>query len=324
MLMKKFLLLFAALFTAAISMTSKAEEPSQSDYIPFIQEDRVWEYTTTSYPNSDFVILYDMRFDGIVEVNEHKYSRFVNFKATEYRNGIGNEGTDRVMLPASYYREEGKTVYLLMKDGVPAGGEINLSDEYSETVLMDFSLTDGAIFPPGLFPSYEAPKSLHIHYRDNDTEFDAMPGKSFELYSINSDGAWSMYQPVFGEGIGLTTGILPEVELEWNTSNMESFLFCVRDGDEFLYKDYRYDLMVNGTDYVYMMSDDQTIKLRHIDGSIEASGIGATVSLDLYDASGALVTSATGKDFAAIATNALQPGVYVAKASAETIKILVK
>ena len=323
--MKKFLLLLSTAISAAIPMTAQTEEQSNGDFIPFIQEDRVWEYAKTTYPNSNWVVLYDMKFDGDVEVNGHKYSKFVNFKATEYRDGLGNEGNELALLPVSYFREEGKTVYMLMKDECPAVGDLNLSEEYSEVVLMDFSLTEGDIFPPGLFAQYEyITEPLHIHYLDNDEKDDAMPGKSFELYSIDSEGTRTFYQPIFGEGIGLTNGILPEVEPIWNTSDMESFLFCVRDGDELVYKDWRYNLMVNGTDYVYMMSDDQTIKLRHIDGLIEASGIGATVSLDLYDASGALVTSAMGKDFAAIATNALQPGVYIAKAGTKTLKILVK
>lgn len=326
--MRNFLLFLAAIFVAAISMNAQtgnpiSEEPSQTEYIPFIQEDKVWEYAKTTFPNSDFYVLYDMRFDGVVDVNGHVYSRFVNFKATKYPNGLDNEGnelTQEELMPTSYFREEGKTVYILMEDGVPAVGVIDLSADYSEAVMMDYSLADGSPFPLGLFPQYDDAAPLYIHYRDYPSGNFATDGKCFELYSIDSEGMEIVYHPVFGESIGLINDILPNIDLYWSTGTMESFLLCVRQGEKILYKDSRYD----GITSVRSVYSDTSVQLYYKNGIIEATGIESDDTLELYDANGRLLSSAAGRSSTSIATNALQPGVYVAKAGTKTLKILVK
>ncbi|MBD5357501.1 MAG: hypothetical protein HDR88_10925, partial [Bacteroides sp.] len=136
------LMLLSAVFCLGYAQSSN--QPSMDrgrlvkDDMSFISEDKVWEYAWTDYPYSDFSILYHMKFDGSVEVNGHTYSKFVNYEAIKYADGLGGEGIalpEEDLYAPSYYREEGETVYMLMKDGRAAIGEIVDSPGYSEAVM---------------------------------------------------------------------------------------------------------------------------------------------------------------------------------------------
>lgn len=278
-----------------------------------ICQDRVWEYVRTTYSYDGTSTLYQMKFDGTVEVNGHIYHRFVNFSGAKYDDGMQGEGIpleESDLRPASYYREEGDITYILMQGDSPAVGDIDPQLDYSETVMMDFSLPEGSVFPDDLYKMWYDSLTLHVHYMDSDDDdVTGTERRYFELYEI-ADGENIYYKPIFGEGIGLTTGILPYIELEWTTGMWESFLLSVKQGDEFIYKDRWYGF--DGVEAVEGVMQAPELK----DGMVCLPG----TAIAIFDIAGRKVAEGVGE----VAVSHLPQGMYVAQAGSKTLKFLAR
>lgn len=314
--MRKFLLTTGFLCMITVGVAQDFGEPSQQDDMSFISEDKVWEYITTTGYYLDPVTLYHMRFDGSLEVNGHTYSKFVNYEAIIYKDGLTGEGValpeERLYAP-SYYREEGKTVYMLMEDWSLATGEIDEATNYSEVVMMDFSLQDGDIFPDGLFDE-EWGLPLYVRYVESDNALPDPARKYFGLYSVWEDGSESMHRPIFAEGLGVTTSILPNVMLYWTTGMTESYLFSVRQGEDIIYKYHWYDYLwgANSVECVDIILPEPELR----NGMVCLQGEVITV----FDVAGRKVAEGMNE----VCVTQLPHGTYVARGGARILKFIVK
>ncbi len=312
------LCLFAGVSSLTAGPTGGPEISSRQADMSFISAGKEWEYILTKGHSLETSVLYHMRFEDSVDVNGHTYSQFVNYEAIRYEDGL--QGYGEVLpvescYPASYYREEGETVYILMQaNGLPATGDLDPQSDYTEAVLMDFSLQDGDVLPAGLFDKEVGVPLLHVRYVESGNA-EPDPGRRYYgLYSVSDGGGQIDYRPIFGEGFGLTTGILPDVELEWTTGEFESFLLSVRQGEEIVYKDGKYDYLW-GTDSVEAVEGIlQAPELK--DGMVCLPG----TAIAIFDIAGRKVAEGVGE----VAVSHLPQGMYVAQAGGKTLKFLAR
>ena len=286
-----------------------------------ISKDKSWYYVSTTYPNSYFYLLYEMKFEGEVEANGKTYHGFVNTGVIEYDKGLDNPGArlpDEKKLKTSYFREESDALYVLTSSGCPVVGEMNAAGEYSEELVMDFSLPDGAEFPSGLFCQDDFDEQLYIQYVDMETADGIQGRRYFELYSLDGEGNKLKYAPIFGEGLGLINGIMPEFNLAWSTSIWDSFLLQVSEGSDILYKAGGYewfDPTKQDPNGVIGVEREKDIIISTADGIVSPN-----TDITVFDLSGKRVAEGRGS----VSTVGLQPGVYVARTAGQSLKIVVR
>lgn len=102
-------------------------------YQPFIVEGRVWEYVHVVNANSCLTTVCKT-FDGKVDFDGRRYSKFVTFRKSDYPNdrlsGTVVDASESIDRKECYLREKDEQVFILV-------------DEYGETVYdMDFASGD--------------------------------------------------------------------------------------------------------------------------------------------------------------------------------------
>ncbi len=204
-------------------------------YQPFIVEGRVWEYVHVVNANSCLTTVCKT-FDGKVDFDGRRYSKFVTFRKSDYPNdrlsGTVVDASESIDRKECYLREKDEQVFILV-------------DEYGETVydmdfasgdtsgirealIMNFSLANGEAFPSDCFHNTEyAKEGLFKTELDPVVYFDRSYGK----YGI-CDAGGNEFSPRYAEALGgLNNGIFPDNTLYVAPNMTSEYLLTVTEPD---------------------------------------------------------------------------------------------
>ena len=307
MLMKKLLLLLAAVFTAAISMTAQTGS--------LVREDRVWEYEG-SIPIGPW-FQYKMRFDGDTIVNGTKYNilhTFDGFTKEGPYEAKPSEGLD------FFLREENGKVYLLVELYGPPTMDMTDTKEMEEKLLYDFNVETGDEL--NVVGSFDDLVNMTV----TSTSHCNIDGEDCKIYSMNiTDRPYLQYTMV--EGIGNSSmGCIPYIITALITGGGRGAILPVSCVEQQLTRVYDNEgNIICEKDADGLWPWEKTDGVAELKTASKLSFDGRTVSandehLTIYAISGKVVAEGCGE----VSTESLQPGVYVAKAGTKTLKILVK
>ena len=292
--MKKFLLWAVAL----IPIPALAQTGST------VREDRIWNYTlihslnfegtsTSTSPNPGF------HFEGTEDVNGKTYMAF----------------RDRHGEILALMRQEGNKVYtpVMYKDIWPENivNEVGYDNLPDEALLYDFDAQPGETY---YCASYLSEITLVTVIESYKIEVN---GEEYTVQRLEYD--WqSGYQNQFTvvEGIGPSEWYLSMPLRSPLVTGLQTYLkiATVSDlyGNVVFSKD---DYPTFNTDGIDSVTDSDS-PVTYSNGSVVAEGMGIAV----YDMAGKRVAQGYGS----LSTASLQPGVYIVKAGASTLKITVK
>lgn len=217
---------FKYLYAAALTFCAVLPSAAQTEYLPMIEQGKVWEYHGVYYRpvenhTEGGIVTHFTKFDGTVTVNGKEYSKFKLYRSDYYRGAevygevefADSKAQDRTL---GFLREEGKKVYQLTKydylyfdipSEAPLDGNIE-NEEFGEFLVYDFSLEDGDGFyllPYGLVtPSHILPVTVQL---DTPTIVEDVPCITYSYYyeSGNEDSSPTLaYRGKVIAGIGPT------------------------------------------------------------------------------------------------------------------------
>lgn len=192
-----------------------------SEYMPLIEEGRVWEYQS-SYSrqvdgrNEAGLVNHFMKFDGTADVNDSNYSCFMLYKSEYYR---GTDVYGELELaetkdcdgPRYFLREEGDKIYILTYQDMIFSTDKTIEEcfggaespkDYGEFLRYDFSLADGDSFnlPSGTAVSSEAliPMTVKIGDTVNVSDYEC------KVMTFIGENGMPDYRGTVIEGIGPT------------------------------------------------------------------------------------------------------------------------
>ena len=325
------------LIVLAVILTSTAA--NAADYKPMIRYDRVWE--CHAYEWGDHTVKY-MKFDGTEDVDGKTYHRIVTFAKSIVETDASPEKSQYEFIlnlneNEGYLREENGKVYTLAATS-PHENHTYIPDKFNtdeynitEVLLYDFNCSEGGIY--NAFSNCMN-EGATLDFRVKNISYESIDGEECICQEICADEYADMF-PISHkiiEGIGpADSGCLNYNEFQDSPTRPWAYNYINRvfDSDgRTLYETadcLKYTLPAGIFSSVALIEND--VFFSYSEGLISFGGNCHLNILNLYDARGVLVESASGKDNLTISTHTLAPGIYIAEAQTEgyrsTHKIMV-
>ncbi len=313
--MKK-LLLFCSLLTATFTPLI-----AQNVGTKLIREDRIWLYRGYVHGSPQFGYEYQMRFEGTTEINGILYHNLKTENGKGYiYNGPGSE-VETVEIPdciSFLIREENGKIYRHAPIGDEAMNNLVIwQNGESEGLLYDFNAETGEYID-----IVESQGNIITGYISS-TNTVQINGEDCKQYTMQLREAID-YTVI--EGIGnISRGCLPYFDTDMIAGSLFPYILPKPCTGQMLSK--VYDLNKNviyeneeGIEWPWEINSVEPTNLDsrtyYSNGSVVAEGMGIAV----YDMAGKRVAQGHGS----LSTASLQPGVYIVKAGASTLKITVK
>ena len=190
---------------SAKRISQTAEDQS---YLPFIREDRVWEYFTTDHDYMSYTRhcrLYRWQFIGKEEFEGKNYHRLMQTGQTLWTDHHDNDGTysdyaeDTTGLYVALMREKSGKVYVRLKDGNNDELQPNFTEE---RLLYDFGLHPGDTLSFPWYPDgYISRQTFVVDTIDIEYSFEA--SRILNFVPIEEESA---YAPAFVTAIPRVPG----------------------------------------------------------------------------------------------------------------------
>lgn len=284
-------------------------------YLPFIREDRVWEYFTTDhdYMSYGHCRLYRWQFIGKEEFEGKNYHRLMQTGQTLWTDHHDNDGTysdyaeDTSRSLVALMREKSGKVYVRLKDGNNDELQPNFTEE---RLLYDFGLHPGDTLSFPWYPDgYISRQTFVADTIDIEYSFEA--SRILNFVPIEEESA---YAPAFA--YSNTAGNLGLGDMVF--INLGPFLSCdcghtalnnVYDlNGNILYKGE--NNKAPDTDDIKDIESDAGM-LIYAEGVVRAEGEGR-MTLEVFSADGAKIGQAEGYGSITVSASGLVPGIYIA------------